>query len=1008
MSFQRTGFVLDAKSMGINRVSRPPSPSSTDCLCEPSANQEEDSQNVDSSTSIQVMERRDRSELEACGSYAQCNSSTDPLPTEYYRGLLQKLTQETGDAGQVNCELNSIFLKRLCEIDTLNGQCGDTMFSTQLRLVTFQEWVDFLLHVNSVILGNMSELENEAYGKIVSYFNSMQGQQVQALDENRKLRRDICTLIKFVQTGYHRSSWEGIKEISLETLTVNQLLGMKPDQVLPESESEKMAECMKSLVNEMAEKHDEICLLKTKLSNLDEVVLTARQKLLLKDQCIAQLNQQTPGEESFPNACKNLKQDSSGSKVDETSSDQITNCMLQDLAIQDFRENEMLRILDNELNEFLLMHNINEHQRMESWRRRLSSLYEKMSSERNDTVKKLEYIRSQLRLLQSDVDRSHLVFGQPATDVDSKMVESLKDRLDTLSQCNRELQEKYMRLDTDSKMLQTKFEFECGLNERNSQILREIADLICKLSPTEFTYNDIYAETATENPFCEAIKEIFDHISSAERTKEETSQRTCAAVDCPHRQQLEHTLLHCQTQTEILQATRDNYLSIIDEFKRDLEELTEQVEQQQKQQQQQQQQTNQSCPEPELHLEEPPRINCELEIQNERLACQIQGLQDTVKDRDGQIADLQTMIQSYSDVSENNRLKEQIHELKLKNSDQSRQIRELAGAIKSNEQERTDLVTKQENLMRCLEEKGQGLKGAERQVESLQTRLNQLEQLQEELKMEVGILNPSSWKAEAFVNICSSLFELQRSMLRDEVVALKEKEAVSAGRERALLDQQRLGHKELEKMRHVIRDMQGQLQQEESQHRENIRQLEVTKGSLREQMRGLATDCQRMQSQLKKQVEVNQQQEQILVSFRTWKDAQVRSDEAMRRRIKENEERINMLVDENQSLAEDYRCVYRDYQLLEQEMQRVKQAVNYSPIPSMGYPPGGGRMDPEAGNEMARRLQSMATTSQRISNQYRTLNDFPANAVTQYQDRKAHRRPGGDQLRPFSSSDDVS
>ncbi|SPP81817.1 Hypothetical predicted protein [Drosophila guanche] len=78
--------------------------------------------------------------------------------------------------------------------------------------------------------------------------------------------------------------------------------------------------------------------------------------------------------------------------------------------------------------------------------------------------------------------------------------------------------------------------------------------------------------------------------------------QTDEPVDCPHRQELEHTLLRCQTQSEILQATRDNYLSIFDEFKRDLEELTEQVEQQQQQP-------------PESELEEPPGINNELEIQ---------------------------------------------------------------------------------------------------------------------------------------------------------------------------------------------------------------------------------------------------------------------------------------------------------------------------------------------------------------------------------------------------------
>lgn len=53
-----------------------------------------------------------------------------------------------------------------------------------------------------------------------------------------------------------------------------------------------MSESMKSLVGEIAAKHDEIGELKSQINALDEVVHTARQKLLLKDQCIAQLNQQ--------------------------------------------------------------------------------------------------------------------------------------------------------------------------------------------------------------------------------------------------------------------------------------------------------------------------------------------------------------------------------------------------------------------------------------------------------------------------------------------------------------------------------------------------------------------------------------------------------------------------------------------------------------------------------------------------------------------------------------------
>lgn len=52
---------------------------------------------------------------------------------------------------------------------------------------------------------------------------------------------------------------------------------------------------MKSLASEVAAKHDEVCQLQSQLVALDEVVQTARQKLILKDKCIAQLNQQVRG-----------------------------------------------------------------------------------------------------------------------------------------------------------------------------------------------------------------------------------------------------------------------------------------------------------------------------------------------------------------------------------------------------------------------------------------------------------------------------------------------------------------------------------------------------------------------------------------------------------------------------------------------------------------------------------------------------------------------------------------
>uniref|UniRef100_A0A6P4EJ79 Myosin-11-like n=1 Tax=Drosophila rhopaloa TaxID=1041015 RepID=A0A6P4EJ79_DRORH len=623
------------------------------------------------------------------------------------------------------------------------------------------------------------------------------------------------------------------------------------------------------------------------------------------------MSEHTPCDGPLMNVTKDVKQEHpvvETSSSDTATVDTITNDILENLSIQDTQESEMLRLLNTELNELFDLHSKQEYQAMDCRRKRLSCFFEMLTTERDNTVRKLENIRSHLRILQSDLEQPCLTSNSPETgpdDPDTKMLEVLRWKLHSLDQCNRELHGKCQRLDTESKKLQAQIESDNGFSQRNSDILKEIADLICKLN----------AEASSS--------------------------------DCPHRQQLEHTLLHCQTQSEILQATRDNYLSIIDEFKRDLEELTEQVEQQQLQQSTQ---ASQSCPEPELHCVDPPRINCELEIQNEHLACQIQGLQGSLQDRDNQIDQLQSMIKSYSDFSENNRLKGEIHELKQKNCDLSRQMRELKSLLNNQEEQRVELCSKYENLMTSFEDQCQEFKGAKRKVQSLQTRLDQVEQLQVELRTE-------------------------RKMLREEVIALKEKEAVSTGRERALQEQQKSGHMEVEKMRHLIRDMQVHLQREDAQHRESVLQLEDANESLRDQMGGLAAECQRMQIRLKQQTEVNEQQEQIIDSFRKWKDAQVRADEAMRQCAKQAEEHIHMLLDENRTLAEEYRCLFRDHTLLDKEMYRVKQAVNYVSSSSMGCPPqqSGGRMNPEAGNDMARRLQNLTSTSQRISNQNRTL-----------------------------------
>ncbi|KAL7740739.1 hypothetical protein ACLKA6_012356 [Drosophila palustris] len=373
---------------------------------------------------------------------------------------------------------------------------------------------------------------------------------------------------------------------------------------------------------------------------------------------------------------------------------------------------------------------------------------------------------------------------------------------------------------------------------------------------------------------------------------------TSISDDCPHRQQLEHTLLHCQTQSEMLQATRDNYLSIIVEFQRDLEELTDQVEQQQKQQQQQLQHHELVSEESEQEI-----VTHELELQNERLIFQVQNLRSALEDREGKIQELRTVVNGYADISETNRLKDEISALKQRNTEQAQKVCEIARLLKKQEEERQKLCRNYENLMNTSDDQCKELRRANREVQSLQDRLSQVEKTQEELRTE-------------------------RNLLREEIVALKEKEARSTGRERALNDQLKCRQQELEKSRILLRDMHNHLKQEERQHKDTVARLCQANEEVRLQLQAVSCECKEMQLKLKQQTSVTEQQQLIIESFRKWKDAQLRSDEVMRQCIKRAEEHINALLDENQHLTEEYRRLYGDYCVLEIEMRRIKNAVN--------------------------------------------------------------------------------
>jgi len=70
--------------------------------------------------------------------------------------------------------------------------------------------------------------------------------------------------------------------------------------------------------------------------------------------------------------------------------------------------------------------------------------------------------------------------------------------------------------------------------------------------------------------------------------------------------------------------------------------------------------------------------------------------------------------------------------------DLSRQVREMATVLNNREEQRVELCTKHGHLVTSFENQCQELKATNRRVQSLQSKLDQLEQLQDELRTEVG------------------------------------------------------------------------------------------------------------------------------------------------------------------------------------------------------------------------------------------------------------------------------
>ncbi|XP_023159218.1 interaptin isoform X1 [Ceratitis capitata] len=962
-------------------------------------------------------------------------------------------TESCGDAAKLNGQLNEIFVRRLVDIE--NVAKGDM----DVKLTTYQEWVNLLLQINETIIGNMTDLESEVAERLECMKRRIQSSCSQTSNNEQKYRQDICSLMKLLKNAYQYDNWD-IQGLEFQTVNLNEILGTRnttcsdperprntrhdyydddqesrnrcclnePECVLenvifepPDArcgrkvQPTEMTDCTSSCVNdcnakcseevlekpscsnveintdysleprtktscvsqdnnnanlralavEVAAKHDEICDLRRQIACLEDEIQKAQQKIQLKDNVINHLRNDlkyvntklTPNDgSSLCGGCGgeltdysmppiNVDHQSTPSTSTQVSAGQESCNQLQFVAdclsSASNVEQQKLKALDVELNELFQVTHEFKSQNLEYHRKRLSDILQKSEAEKAEAYRKLDSIRKQLISIEiSSGKQSKNSFNDSDSgfsskcdsDQDAKILDTLRNRLQRLKENNFELQGRVQALKIENNAeYQTCLKTEQTFAQRNSNTLKDLADMLCGMSGEQFCYNDIYNTNSDSNPFCKAIIKMKCEYEEKERKLMNNLSMKCEQLAELQKSLLcnEHDLeqLHHSAQlNENLRCQVQHLQCTILEKEQHIGKLNNLLEKLQCDQQQHQHRTNECCLQAKDN--EIREISQKLDQANKKVESLMGELERSQK-------------QERFLLCETRKLNEELNESKRKHGDLSVQMHRLNALLKSQNDCRSDICKKYEELERNYEDQAKQLRAACTQMNCLQDRLALMDKRQEEHNME-------------------------RNLLRDEVLALKEKEATLLNKERCQTDQLMKIEKELYTAHDVMKEQQRIMQRSESTQRDCTKRLQEANNELKRQFNKLCDDYKQLENEYRKQCDLRKQNEKVIDSFRKWKEAQLKADDATRASFKQYEEHIKLLLEEKQKFLEQYRSLHGDYCALQHELERIKMC-SYSSFNNSGT---GSKMSE---NSMPQRIELIRSTSLRVSQKSSSL-----------------------------------
>ncbi|XP_067622544.1 golgin subfamily A member 6-like protein 1 [Eurosta solidaginis] len=303
----------------------------------------------------------------------------------------------------------------------------------------------------------------------------------------------------------------------------------------------------------------------------------------------------------------------------------------------------------------------------------------------------------------------------------------------------------------------------------------------------------------------------------------------------------------------------------------------------------------------QLRCEQQSRAHeCCLQIKEKELREMCEKLEQANKKVESLMSELErSQKQERFLLCETRKLNEELNESKRKHSDLNIQMHRLKLMIKSQDSCRTDISKKYEELERNYEDQTKQLRSACTQMNFLQERLAMMDKRQEEHNME-------------------------RNLLRDEVLALKEKEALLLNKQRCLTEKLLKTERELYTAHDVIKEQQHIMLRNESSQKDCTKRLQDANNELKRQFNALCGDYKQLEEEFRKQGDLRNQNEKVIESFRKWKEAQLKADDATRASFKQYEEHIKLLLEEKQKFIDQYRSLHGDYCSLQRQLESIR------------------------------------------------------------------------------------